>query len=113
MKIIAYPLSAVLFLLGLVFIVGSQGEVMRLAVGGVLLAASVAFCWLALQKPRPTETTVIQKIDLSGDVSLEQMKCRSCGGTLAKESVSVKAGAIYVNCPFCGASYQIEEAPKW
>jgi hypothetical protein len=113
MKIIAYLLAALLFVLGLVFIAGSQGLVMRLVVGGVLMAAAVAFLWLALQKPRPIETTVVQKIDLTGDVSLEQMKCRSCGGALSKDSISVKAGAIYVKCPFCEASYQIEEAPKW
>jgi hypothetical protein len=113
MKIIAYPLAAVLFLLALVFVVGSQGSVMRLVVGGVLMAASVAFLWLSLQKPRPIETTVVQKIDLSGDVSLDEMKCHNCGGQLSKDSISVKAGAIYVKCPFCQASYQIEEAPKW
>jgi hypothetical protein len=113
MKIIAYPLAAMLFVLALVFIAGSQGEVMRLVVGGILMAASVAFLWLALQKPRPVETTVIQKIDLSGDVSLEEMKCRNCGGQLGKDSIFVNAGAIYVKCPFCQASYQIEEAPKW
>ncbi|MBN2577369.1 MAG: hypothetical protein JXB10_00065 [Pirellulales bacterium] len=86
---------------------------MRLVVGVVLMTAAVAFLWLALQKPRPVEHTVVQKIDLSGDVSIEQMKCRSCGGALSKESISVRAGAIYVNCPFCGSAYQIEEAPKW
>jgi uncharacterized Zn-finger protein len=32
---------------------------------------------------------------------------------LSKENLEVKAGAIFVECPYCGASYQIEEAPKW
>jgi redox-regulated HSP33 family molecular chaperone len=41
------------------------------------------------------------------------MKCRACGGTLGKESVSVKAGGIFINCQYCGAQYQIDEAPKW
>ena len=55
----------------------------------------------------------MQKIDLSGDVKLQDLTCRACGGTLGKESVIVKAGAVFVNCQYCGATYQIEEAPKW
>jgi hypothetical protein len=113
MKAIAYPLAAVVGFFGLMFIVGAQGSMMRIVVGVVLFAAAIALVWIAMQKPRPIETTLIQKIDLSGDVNLQEMKCRSCGGTLGKESVSVKAGGIFINCQYCGAQYQIEEAPKW
>jgi hypothetical protein len=116
MKIVAYPLAAVVGFFGLMFIASGsyqQGNVMRIVVGAVLFAAAVALVWIAMQKPKPVETTLIQKIDLSGDVSLQEMKCRSCGGTLGKESIAVKAGGIYINCQYCGAQYQIEEAPKW
>jgi hypothetical protein len=78
----------------------------------VLWAAGGALLWLARQ-PKPSVTTIVQKIDLSGEVKLESLTCRTCGGTLNKDSVSVKAGAVFVNCPYCGAAYQIEEQPKW
>ena len=55
----------------------------------------------------------MQKIDLSGDVSLEGMKCQVCGAPLTQDSLDVKAGAIFVNCQHCGSTYQFEEAPKW
>jgi hypothetical protein len=113
MKLIAYPLAALLCILGLVFIVGAQGLPMRLVVGVVLLAAAAMLIWLGLQQPRQMTTTIVQKIDLSGKVNLEQLTCRSCGGTLNKDSVAVKAGAGFVNCPDCGASYQLEEEPQW
>ncbi len=113
MKLIAYPLAALLGVLGLMFVVGSQGQVLRIVVGAILLAAAGTLIWLALQKPKPSVTTIVQKIDLSGDVKLANLTCRSCGGTLSKESVSVKAGGVFVNCPYCGAAYQIEEEPKW
>ena len=111
MKLVAYPLAAVLAALGLMFIVGAQGLPLRIVVGVVLLAAAGALIWLALQQK--SETTIVQKIDLSGDVKLEQLICRSCGGTLGKDSVSVRAGGVFVNCQYCGATYQIEEEPKW
>jgi Zn finger protein HypA/HybF involved in hydrogenase expression len=112
-KLVAYPLAALLGVFGLMFVVGSQGQVLRIVVGAILLAAAGALIWLALQKPKPSVTTIVQKIDLSGDVKLASLTCRSCGGTLSKESVSVKAGGVFVNCPYCGAAYQIEEEPKW
>jgi len=113
MKIIAYPLAALLGLLGLVFLVGAQGQVMTMVVGVVLMAAAAVLIYLALQRPKQTTHTVVQKIDLSGDVNLQDMTCRQCGGSLGKDSVAVKAGAVFVNCPYCGAAYQLEEEPKW
>jgi transcription elongation factor Elf1 len=113
MKLIAYPLAAVLAALGLMFVVGAQGLPMRIVVGVILLAAAGALVGLALLRPKPSVTTVVQKIDLSGEVKLANLTCRACGGTLGKESVTVKAGAVFVNCQYCGATYQIEEEPKW
>ena len=112
MKLIAYPLAVLLGLLGFVFVVGAQGQWMRMAVAIVLWVAAGALVWLARKMPQHT-TNIVQKIDLSGDVRLESLTCRSCGGTLSKKSVSVSAGAVFVNCEFCNATYQIEEEPKW
>ena len=113
MKLVAYPLAVLLGLLGVVFVVGSQGIPSRIVVGVILFVAAGALVWLALHKPKPSVTTVVQKIDLSGDISLQNLECRACGGALGKESVAVKGGAVFVNCQYCGATYQLEEAPKW
>lgn len=113
MKLVAYPLAALLGLLGIVFVAGAQGQPMRVVVGVVLMVAAGALVWLAMQKPKQATTTVVQKIDLSGDVNLQDMTCRACGGSLGKESITVKAGAVFVNCEYCGAAYQLEEQPRW
>jgi len=113
LKIVAYPLAVLLGLGGLVFVVGAQGQILRVVVGIVLFAAAVALVWLARQQARHVTATVVQKIDLSGDVNIEEMTCRTCGGNLSKQSVAVKAGAVFVNCEYCGAAYQLEEEPKW
>jgi transcription elongation factor Elf1 len=46
-------------------------------------------------------------------VSLESFQCRNCGGKLSADNVKMVAGAPVVSCPYCGTSYQLEEAPKW
>lgn len=113
MKNFSYLIAALLTFFGFIFIVGSQGVILRIAFGVILLGAAVAFVYMARVKPQPSQTTIVQKVELSGDVNLEQIKCQNCSGVLDRDSIEVKAGAIFVNCPYCGASYQFEEAPKW
>lgn len=113
MKLVAYPLAVVLGLLGILFVAGSQGLALRIVVGVVLMLAAGALVWLARMQPVKATTTVVQKIDLSGNVNLQTMTCRACGGTLSEKSLEVRAGAVFVHCEYCGASYQLEEDPKW
>jgi hypothetical protein len=81
--------------------------------GVILMLAAGALVWMAMQRPKQMTHTVVQKIDLSGDVNLQDMTCRACGGSLSKDSITVRAGAVMVNCEFCGAAYHVEEEPKW
>ncbi len=111
MKVVFYGIAAVLGALGLVFLLGAQGVIMRMVIGVVLFVAAGAMIYLA--QARPVHTTLSQKIDLSGDVSTQRLACQSCGAALSQKHLSVKAGAIFVNCEYCGAVYQLEEAPKW
>jgi Zn finger protein HypA/HybF involved in hydrogenase expression len=113
MKLVSYLLAAILAVLGFIFLTGSQGQVVRLLIGVVLLIAAGAVLYLFRSKPQVTQSTVVQQIDLSGDVNLETMKCKVCGAPLAKDSLEVKAGAIFVTCSHCGSTYQFEEEPKW
>lgn len=113
MKLVAYPIAVLLGLLGLVFVVGAQGQIIRVVIGVILMAAAGAMIWLASRETKHVTTTLVQKIDLSGNVNVQELTCRSCGGTLSKESVTVRAGGVFVDCPYCGASYQLEEDPKW
>ena len=115
MRIVGSLLAAVVGLLGLVFLIGAQGQVLRLAVGVVLLAAAGAIVYFMLLRPQvqQIQQTVVQKIDLSGDVNLERMTCQACNAPLSKDAISLKEGAILVTCPSCGTTYQIEEKPKY
>lgn len=104
-------LAGIVGVLGLVFLLGNQGLPARMIVGVVLLGAAVVIGWLTHMKA--PERTIVQKIDLAGDVKTEQLACNNCGASLDEKSISLQEGAIVVKCPFCGTSYQLEEAPKW
>ena len=113
MKVVPYLLAAVIGFFGIMFVVGAQGQALRVVVGVVLLVAAGALIYLTRVRPQPAQTTLVQKIDLSGDVSLQEIKCQACGATLGDKSIAVKAGAVFVDCEYCGAAYQLEEEPKW
>lgn len=116
-RAIAYLSAAILVFFGVVFVYGAfspQGSTAWILVGLVSIGVGFGLIWFAgRRRGEAAKQEVIQRIELSGDVSLEKMTCRSCGGALSSEHVRVLAGAAVVNCPYCGASYHLEEAPKW
>jgi Zn finger protein HypA/HybF involved in hydrogenase expression len=113
MQIGSYLLGSVLGLMGLLFLIasGSGNTAPRVIIGVVLLAAAAVLVWLG--KVKSPGQTIIQNIDLPGNTTEEQLHCKACGGTLNPKDITVQAGAVFVKCPYCGTSYQLEEAPKW
>ncbi|HSH02760.1 MAG TPA: hypothetical protein VLL52_09605 [Anaerolineae bacterium] len=113
MKPALYGIAGILGLLGLMFLIGSQGMATRFGLGLILLLAAGGLVYVANVQAAPVDATVVRQIDVAGDVSLKAFKCQSCDAALPKEAISVEAGAIMVECPFCQTTYQVEEAPKW
>jgi hypothetical protein len=107
-KVILIVLGVVTVFLGLVFIIGG-----RPLTGPVILGTGILLLVFGLRS-RSTRSVVLRReLELTGDVRLEDMKCRQCGGSLSSENISLKAGTVFVSCPYCHSEYQIEEAPKW
>lgn len=84
-------------------------------VGLVFIGITIGIAVFIYRRLHPVENKVeiTQKVDLSGDVNIEEMKCKKCGAQLSKDSVVLREGAIFVSCPYCGSDYEVEEAPKW
>ena len=117
-RIIAYIAAAIFVLFGAAFLYGAfspDGSPSWILVGLGSLGAGFVLIWLAGRRgAAPGQAgEIVQRIELSGDVSLESFKCRNCGGKLSADNVKMVAGAPVVSCPYCGTSYQLEEAPKW
>lgn len=116
-RVIAYIAAAILIFFGVLFVWGAfdpeQGDTGWIPIGLVSIAVGLVLIWLVRKRPGDEPVEIIQKIDLSGDVSLEKMTCRNCGGTLSSDNIKMVAGAPVVSCPYCNTSYQLEEEPKW
>jgi len=119
-KIIAYIFAAILIFFGVLFIWATfspDGQIGWLVVGVISVGIGFGLIWFAARKG-PTESAatgenVTLNIDLSGDVNLDTMKCKSCGGVLTMDAIQMVAGAPVVSCPYCNTSYQLTEEPKW
>ena len=118
-KIIGYIIAAILVLFGVLFIWAAfspEGESGWIVVGIISVAIGLGIIALIkFREPKPAQPPqeIVQKIDLSGDIELETLKCQKCGGELQKDSITVKEGAIFISCPYCGSAYQLVEEPKW
>ena len=90
--------------------IGSAGVV----IGVIALAAGIVMVVLAARKTKQdTAQNVTYKVDLPGDTKIEEMKCKSCGGTLTADNIKLVNGAPMVTCPYCNSVYQLTEEPKW
>jgi hypothetical protein len=78
------------------------------------VAAVGAFlAWRRMQPKPEQKITIKQEVELTGDIDLASLKCEKCNATLNKDAITVKEGALLVSCPYCGATYQVVEEPKW
>ena len=130
-KPLLYVGAAILFLLGLGMVIlggfytvastSASGSSTWLTFGlgigfvGILFLAGGAGLVYAAARAGKTEVIqqVTMKVDLPGQTKIEEVKCRSCGGTLSAKDITLANGAPMVNCPYCHTVYQMTEEPKW
>ena len=113
-----YIISAILIFFGILFLMSARAEYTqnpggRIVTALVLMGVGIFAIVMAKKNEPKQKIEITQKIDLSGSVKPEEMKCKQCGAPLDKNSVAVKEGAVFINCPYCKGSYQIVEEPKW
>ena len=117
MKTVGYIAAAILIFFGVLFIwgaFGAQGQPGWIIVGVISVGIGLVIVWFASRKPAVEGTTnVTVKVDLPGNVSVDQMKCKSCGGDLTMDNIKMVNGAPVVTCPYCNTVYQLTEDPKW
>lgn len=126
LSVIGIIVACILIFFGVLFIWGAfspQGDPGWVVGGGVTVGIGLVIVAIAVgtmlyirsrrAKEEAGPQEIIQKIDLSGDIELEKMKCQNCGAELSKDSVTVREGALFISCPYCGAAYQMVEEPKW
>ncbi len=117
MKIIAYIAAAILIFFGVLFVWGSfsaqGGGGTWIIIGLVTVGIGFGLIYWASRRKTGDTTNVTLNVELPGNVSMDTLKCKSCGGALSAKDIKMVAGAPVVTCPYCGTTYQLTEEPKW
>ena len=97
---------------------GAQGVTgigtVGMLIGALALVGGIVMVIIAARKTKQeTAQNVTLKVDLPGETKIEQMKCKSCGGTVTADNIKLVNGAPMVTCPYCNTVYQLTEEPKW
>ncbi len=118
-KIIGYIFAGIAILFGVLFLIAAfDGRPVSQAISNFVIAAVligigvVIIVAIKMREPKPKQE-IVQKIDVSGDIAMERLKCKNCGALLDKDSIKLAEGAIVISCPYCGTTYQMVEEPKW
>ena len=111
--------AAVLFFFAVIFAIASSyvGLTAQAAQSRVLTSAILFFVGLAVIvgiyyvtcKPK----TVIQQLEISGQMKAAQIKCPNCGGSVDANQIKIILGVPYIKCPYCGTTFEVTEEPKW
>lgn len=117
-KIVAIIAAVILILFGALMVLGATnaeaGSIGWLPIGIVLIVVGLVIIYFSTrQAAKAADNNVTLKIDLPGNVSMDTLKCKSCGGTLEPKDIQMVAGAPVVTCPYCHTTYQLTEEPKW
>ena len=113
-------IAGLVIIFGFLFILGAfspQGQTGWILIGLILVGIGFVIIWFTARLGRKVQQDITQqttlKVDLPADVDVERFKCQDCGAQLTMDNVKMVAGAPMVDCPYCGAAYQLTEKPKW
>lgn len=117
-KIILFVLAAFALIFSFLFFLGSGGQTggfnfIWIAISLAAVGFILIFFATRMEAPSEVPDNVTVNIDLPGEVGMDTIKCKSCGGVLSEKDIKLVAGAPVATCPFCGTTYQLTEEPKW
>jgi uncharacterized membrane protein len=105
-------LVAVLLFLSLIFAIASSQNPQRIVTAIILFIIAlviIAAIYYVTRKPK----TVIQRLEVSGQMKAATIKCPNCGASVDVNSIKIISGVPYATCAYCGKTFEVTEEPKW
>jgi predicted Zn finger-like uncharacterized protein len=108
--------AAVVFFFAVIFALAAsyapEVAVSRLLTSGILFIVGLIIIVGVYYITRKANT-VIQQLEVSGQMKAAQIKCPNCGGSISANEIKIVSGVPYVKCPYCGTTFEVTEEPKW
>jgi len=100
---------AILLFFGIIFALASVYESTRLIVAALLFVVAFGIAYYLTREQK----TIVQKLEVSGDMKAVALKCPNCGASVDANSIRIVSGVPYATCPYCGHTFEVSEEPKW
>jgi DNA-directed RNA polymerase subunit RPC12/RpoP len=100
---------AVLLFFGIIFAWASVFDSTRLIVAALLFVVAFGIAYYLTRQQK----TIVQKLEVSGDMKAVALKCPNCGASVDANSIKIVSGVPYATCPYCGHTFEVSEEPKW
>ncbi len=85
---------AVLFFFGIIFAFATNYWPTGLVVSAMLFAVGFGIIYFVAKKPK----TVIQKLELSGEMKAVALKCPQCSASVDPEQIKIMDGVPFATC---------------
>ncbi len=110
MKILIYLASAVLILLGILFMMSTNLGIIYFFEGLVFIAVASLLLFLSLEK-KPLE--IKQTVTVTGPIKAKEVHCPNCSAIVDPTKAEVVDGKPFVTCKYCGNKFELTEEPTW
>jgi len=108
--------AAVVFFFAIIFALAAsyspEVTTSRLLTSGILFIVGLTIVVGVYYTNRKAQT-VIQRLEVSGQMKAATIKCPNCGGSINANEIKITGGVPYVKCPYCGTTFEVTEEPKW
>ena len=110
MRILAYLASAVLIILGILFIMSTNLGITYFFEGLVFIVVAGLLLLLSREK-KPLE--IKQTVTVTGPIKAKEVHCPNCNAIVDPTKTEVVDGKPYVTCKYCGNKFELTEEPTW
>ncbi len=103
---------AVLFFFAVIYALAAGRSSTYLLTSSLLFLIGIAIIaglYYITRKPK----TVIQQLEISGQMKAAAIKCPNCGASVDPNQIKIVSGVPYATCPYCGKTFEVTEEPKW
>ncbi len=111
--------AAVVFFFAVIFALASSYQLLTAAEAQARLITSIILFVIGIAIVvgvyfiTRTPKTIVQRLEVSGQMHAAQIKCPNCGGSINADQIKINQGVPYVKCPYCGTTFEVTEEPKW
>jgi len=109
-KWVLYLSSTCLIILGILFIMASYANSLRLIEGTIFIGIAVLLLYFSREKKT---MEIKQTVTVTGPIKVKEIRCPHCSALLDPEKTKVIDGRPFVNCEYCGNTFEITEEPTW